>query len=241
MNPNTKLVISVAVLFTVVIAGCRNHQPGLKEAATKSKKKLEALPIKPKQINSPKEALDALIAGNKRFINGQFEHIHIKRVTSTPEEVSPPFFAILSCTDCKIPPEILFDQESNEGLVLKSPANVENVQVLNELDSTALQPSLKLIVVLGHNDCKTIRNAITLNHETDPIPGLASLLPLSLPSLPNDTLLVNDLAKKNVTLTTRRIISKIPGLDTSIQKKHLKLVGAYYDEKSGLVTFYNNL
>ena len=59
---------------------------------------------------TPDKALQFLKEGNQRFVkNDSFEHNHMEMVNTTSEKQWP-FVAILSCSDSRVPTELVFDQ-----------------------------------------------------------------------------------------------------------------------------------
>jgi len=154
----------IAALALISFA-CNTKQPDNPTLANTPKSKLEAVPNE-LDINTPGEAFKALQEGNKRYRNGQFEHIHIKRVTGQPNEDPIPFVAILTCTDLKIPAEILFDLDKSNILLLQTAGNVADANVLTALKSSLGSKKLKLVLVLGHNNCGAIQRV--LNNDKSP-------------------------------------------------------------------------
>ena len=61
--------------------------------------------------STPQEALDELVAGNERYVNGK--SIHPRGGMDRVEETAPhqaPFAAVVGCSDSRVPVELLFDQ-----------------------------------------------------------------------------------------------------------------------------------
>ena len=63
-------------------------------------------------ITDPQVALDRLMAGNQRFVDAQMQHpdqdpAHRLTLSSQGQQ---PFATILTCSDSRLPPELLFDQ-----------------------------------------------------------------------------------------------------------------------------------
>lgn len=201
--------------------------------------KLEAEPQHLSKIKTPENALYALVEGNKRFMNGQFEHAHIKRVTSSDDDTQP-FVGIITCTDCKIPPEILFDLGHKFLMVFKSPANVVDEKTLTALNTAILKQSLKLVLILGHNNCRTIasflQNKVQFSSDTSLLPGIPAI------SSRRDTLNeVDEAAQVNVKLGMQRLPAQSHLIDSLLKMHKLNIAGAYYNDKNGTVTFEQNL
>lgn len=224
----------ISIFFAYTCSDKQSNIPPLKPSTTK----LEAIPQNLDHLNTPEDGLKALKDGNQRFMNGQFEHIHIKRISANSEEDPEPFVGIITCSDCKIPPEILFDQDNKFVMVIKTPANVEDEMTLTKLNAAVEHQALKLIMVLGHNDCRAIKNV--LNELPGDSTRLSSLIAPAIDR--NDTLnLVDNTARKNVKLTMQRIPSKSRLIDSLIKVNKLKITGAFYDAKTGRVIYDNDL
>src|SRR6266496_1758795 len=87
----------IAIFFSSLIS-CNNKQTDPGETYP-SQTKLETLPAELANVKTSDKALKALQEGFGRYKNGQFKHIHIKRVTDQQDEEPDPFVAIISCSD----------------------------------------------------------------------------------------------------------------------------------------------
>jgi carbonic anhydrase len=60
--------------------------------------------------------LDKLIAGNEKFVSGHPAHPHetLNRIKEL-KEGQHPFVVLVSCSDSRIPPELIFDQGLGDG------------------------------------------------------------------------------------------------------------------------------
>lgn len=99
----------------------------------------------------------ALQAGNDRFVEGRAEHPRTapdRRAELT--EGQQPFAAILSCSDSRVPPEIVFDQGLGDLFVLRVAGNVVGDAVLGTLEFAVSVLGVKLVVVMGHSDCGAV-------------------------------------------------------------------------------------
>ncbi|MGV9311841.1 carbonic anhydrase [Streptomyces sp. NPDC003691] len=72
-----------------------------------------------------------------------------------------PWAMIVSCIDSRVPPELVFDQGLGDLFVSRTAGQVLDGAVLGSTAYAATKPSVKLIVVLGHQDCGAVKEAIT--------------------------------------------------------------------------------
>ena len=232
-----KLVKAFLPVVLVSFVSCQNLKKDNTEKPKTSNKKLEAVPSEYTEIESAEDALNALKAGHARYMNGQFEHIHIKRVTAEPEDEAHPFVAIITCTDLKIPTEILFDLDKQNILLMESAANTDNGKMASLLQSATDIQNIKLILVLGHSNCETITNIVRNKPDTSS-EFIKDQIIAAIPANRNDTLhLVENTVLNNIKLTMNRLASKNGIIDSLTKKGSLQIKGAYYNVATGKLIF----
>ena len=64
-----------------------------------------------------------------------------------------PFAVILSCSDSRVPPEIVFDQGLGDLFVVRVAGNVINNEGLGSIEYGVDHLGARLILVLGHQSC----------------------------------------------------------------------------------------
>ena len=76
--------------------------------------------------------------------------------------VQTPFAAVLSCSDARVPPELVFTKAFNELFVVRVAGNILGQECLGSLRYCVnhLSSSLKLLVVLGHSQCGAVTEAV---------------------------------------------------------------------------------
>ena len=70
-----------------------------------------------------------------------------------------PFATIVSCSDSRVPPEIVFDQGLGDLFVVRVAGNVINDQGLGSIEYSVDVLGVRLIVVLGHQSCGAVEAA----------------------------------------------------------------------------------
>jgi len=160
-----------------------------------------------------------------------------------------PFASVLCCSDPRVPPEVVFDQGLNDLFIVRGAGHTVTDQVLGSLEYsvTGLKPPVRLIVVLGHQDCGAIKAAIKEVFTNQPPPGnLASLTRAIRPAvelvreLPEDRRLP-EAAKHNVLLVVRQL-KEDRFLGPILKDKNVHVVGGIYHMdtpiESGRVEFF---
>ncbi len=190
---------------------------------------------------TPEKAIELLLEGNRRFRH----HDHITRdfmeeiVRTAPKQY--PFAIILGCIDSRVPVEILFDQGVGDLFITRIAGNFENKDILASMEYACAVSGSKLIMVLGHESCGAVKAAcddVKLGHITQLLehikPAIAHTNIRGAISSKNKTC-VDNVAKTNVKLTIQRIREKSPILSDLEQKGNIKIVGAFYEVKTGKV------
>jgi carbonic anhydrase len=146
-------------------------------------------PAHPDQpIVSPAEAISRLKQGNGRFTAGNPQHPHesvderkymaansyenagMISLGMTSEEAAKrraelaksqhPFAIILSCSDSRVPPELVFDEGLGDLFIVRVAGNVLNDEGLGSIEYGVDVLGARLLVVLGHQSCGAVDAAM---------------------------------------------------------------------------------
>jgi carbonic anhydrase len=188
----------------------------------------------PPSSTSPSDALKLLLEGNQRFADGK-----PTRPNQDPTRRAAlvggqqPFAAILSCSDSRTAPEIIFDRGLGDLFIVRNAGNVRGPLVLESLLYTAAHLGTPLILVLGHTKCGAV--AATLSGQTGDIPETAKEIEPAVAkskSMSGDPL--DNAISENVRLTVQKLSTWKP-LAEMIKAGNLQIVGAVYHLDSGRV------
>jgi len=193
----------------------------------------------------PDPVLADLLAGNRRFASGQ-----VDAPRRRPEDFSPlaagqsPEAVVISCSDSRVPLEILFDQGVGDLFVVRVAGNVVaggGDIVKGSIEYAIVELGVPLIVVLGHSQCGAVKAAIEHVRAADPLPGaIAGLVAAIRPAVaasrgkPGDPL--DNAIRANVELGIARLKTLAPIVGPAVKRGTVKVVGGVYDLKSGVVT-----
>ena len=186
---------------------------------------------------SPNEALQKLMDGNKRFVEQKRQNPN--QTTARLTEVARgqnPFAAILSCADSRVPTEIVFDQGFGDLFVVREAGNIATAEETGSLEFGTAVLGAKVLMVIGHEACGAVKAAMN----GDAVPGqIGSILAAIKPALANVTgegdKRLENAVKANVMLQMQRLQSS-PVIQQLVKEGKLKVVGAYYDLDSGVIS-----
>jgi carbonic anhydrase len=212
---------------------------GLSRAAEKG------APPKPQNVVSPDAALDRLIKGNHRYVQGTMRRHDFSTERAALTGGQNPFAGILSCADSRIGPEYGFDTGRGDIFVCRVAGNFANPDTIASFEYAVATFGTPLIFVLGHQACGAVDSTIKQlkNGATFPghIPSLTEALTPAVQAVDNQPgdLLTNAI-KQNVVLTVQKLQAAEPVLSEAVNQKKLKVVGGVYDLKTGKVELVNS-
>ena len=190
------------------------------------------------------DALQRLKAGNARFVAGTARFPTVQKETLTDlAKGQHPYATILSCSDSRVPPELIFDAGLGELFVIRVAGNVMSPEIAGSLQYAGRHLHTALFVVLGHTNCGAVAAAVeaklrgTRQHSRIQLlvecilPGLKNLDPQLTPEA-----MLAQAVEANVRWTMRQILETPEGRERQAEGR-VKLVGAIYEIETGLVRF----
>lgn len=137
-----------------------------------------------------------------------------------------PSVAVLSCSDARVPPSIVFDQPAGELFVVRIAGNTASPTAIASLEYAVANLAVELIVVLGHTGCGAVAAASAgvcsgaLGPVVEPICRLARAHPDAT---------ATELEELNVAHTVAALARAGGAITEAHDAGNLRLVGALYD------------
>ena len=101
-----------------------------------------------------------MLAGNRRFTEDKLEHpnrsVEAREATIDTHE---PDAAVLSCSDARVSPDIIFDTGIGDLFTVRTAGQVIDDAVIASLEYAVDVLGVRLLVVLGHQNCGAIKQA----------------------------------------------------------------------------------
>lgn len=217
-------------------------------------------------IISPDEAISRLKEGNGRFTAGNPQHhdsIDERKFVAansyenagtiplgmTAEQAAKrrgeliknqhPFAIILSCSDSRVPPEIVFDEGLGDLFIVRVAGNVLNDEGLGSIEYGVDVLGARLIVVLGHESCGAVDAAMKTIAAKSQAPGhiqsLVTALTPVVEATPKGDL--DTMIKANVKHVVAALRASTPILTAQVDSGDVQVIGGYYMLDTGAVTF----
>lgn len=195
------------------------------------------------------EALERLVEGNRRFVEGrQTLHLGVggERLVELAAAQNP-FAIILGCSDSRVPAEIVFDQGLGELFVIRVAGNTVFPSQVGSVEFAATQFGTPLAVVLGHSNCGAVQ--ATLDQMRRPpagqSPNLATIMERIRPAVEHlvagsgdgEERLMEEAVRANVEASVGQLLSGSKVIEGLVSGGKLAVVGAEYSLETGLVSF----
>ena len=229
--------------------GCRGDQPADQRPVSLSRRRLlgstlgalagatVALPSQgwAQTTKSPAEALQALMDGNRRFVERKLTFYQedlavLQQNTAAKQE---PFASILACADSRVPVELVFDQSIGHVFVNRVAGNIATTEMIASIEYGAAVLGTTVIMVLAHGNCGAVKATI----EGKAVPGqISALYRFIRPAIDAAGTDLRKATEANAKIQARLLRESSPVLAGLIKQGKLSVVAALFDVASGKVS-----
>lgn len=191
---------------------------------------------------SGKEALQLLRDGNKRFTEGNLASKDMGK-TRREELVSKgqdPFAIIITCSDSRVPPELLFDQALGDLFVIRTAGNIVDPIAVGSAEYAIEHLGVQLLVILGHSNCGAVKATVDGGEAPGSIAAIVSKIAPSVQKARAAGAAGDELYETSCLENVKAVINEI--MESHIVKHFIKdgkltVIGAKYHLDSGKVEF----
>ena len=230
------VIISLVAALFAIDSGCS------KEASvSKSNHSVETY-TRAQENLSVEDAKKLLLDGNKRFVSGNVLNDDLSN-TKREELISKgqhPFATVISCSDSRVPPEVIFDQALGDVFVVRNAGNVVDPLVLGSIEYGAEHLHTPIIVVLGHENCGAVKATVDGGEAPGSIGEIVDKINISLEKVKSAGIsqdkLCEECENENI-MNSIKEIRKSSVIGHLEEEKKVVVVGAKYDLNTGEVKF----
>jgi carbonic anhydrase len=192
--------------------------------------------------SSPSSAWSILKQSNKEFVNDEKKAKKRKKLKAGQ---NPPYI-ILSCSDSRVPPEIIFKQKLGDFFVVRTAGHVVDDVAIQSIEYAVKNFDSSLLIIVGHSDCGAVGGALKHLQKNNGVADLlhsefgAVLAPIEN-AIIKDNIAINGpnaLAKSikaNVEHTAQQLMKRSKIIRDAVNTTKLALVGAKYFLEDGKV------
>ncbi len=196
--------------------------------------------IRTEIISSPDEAKQLLIQGNERFTAGKplSKDLSSERRSELMKNGQHPFAVIVSCSDSRVPPELLFDQALGDLFVIRVAGNVVTPVELGSVEYAVEHLNSPLVVVLGHEECGAVTAAVQGGETHGSIEAIIKKIQPAVDSARTGGITGKELIDKSIDVNIQNVINDIsnsPIIKESLEMNQLDVIGIKYDLDEGVL------
>jgi len=188
---------------------------------------------------SAAEVWDSLMAGNRRFIAGKPETRDLVSLRHKLVPGQAPKAIVLSCSDSRVGPELIFDQSLGGIFVVRTAGNVADPVALGSIEYALDHLHSPLLVVLGHQKCGAVNAACS--GEKMPSPNLEAIVEKIDPAVTQAKSyakaddLVESAIKENVHRSAMDLLANSEIIRNAVKSDKVTVIEAEYELESGQV------
>jgi len=207
---------------------------------------------------SPDEALQKLMDGNKRYVENQMTGNKLCDLSTRTSlaKSQKPYAIILSCSDSRVPPEMIFDKGLGEVFVVRVAGNVPDPVVLGSIEYAAEHLGSPLIMVLGHERCGAVTATVDAKGKSTGSANIDAIVKAIEPNVKpaarncdackgetkcaetKKSELVECVIDANAKTVAANLTKKSRILKHLVAEKKIRIVAAKYDLDDGMVKLF---
>ena len=183
-----------------------------------------------------KNELLKLLKGNRNFVNGnptaQNMCLNTLRKFAFHQE---PYAVVLSCSDSRVVPEIIFDCGIGELFVVRVAGIAVGHNVTESIEYAIKKLKVPLLVLLGHDDCGVMKYA--KEHYPVITEDFESIMKAVYPVLDKkeDITCHNFFAQQHTFWVEETLLTKSKIVKTAVDLGDLYIAKCHFDHSTGLV------
>jgi carbonic anhydrase len=190
------------------------------------------------------QALANLKSGNEKFIKApEVCSADLAKSRMALANSQTPWATIVSCSDSRVPPELLFGGLGlGEVFVARNAGNMVDTATMGTIEYGAAVLGVPLIVVLGHERCGAVVAACEVVSKKATFPGsigpmVKAIVPaaLAVKNQPGD--FVDNTVRESAKRTAVQVATKSKIVADLIKSGKVKVVAARYDLDEGRVDY----
>lgn len=195
---------------------------------------------KPENITTADDAKKALEAGNKAFADG---NIDIKATDADRKDLSEngqkPYAVVITCSDSRVPPELIFNSGLGEIFTIRTAGNVVADFETGSVEYSVDHLGSPLVVVMGHTKCGAVAGAIE-GHAEGHVEDIVKEIFPSVEKAKQRTTNNEEIANLAENFNVENSIEKLREseiLSKAEKEGKIKIIGAKYDITTGEVSY----
>ena len=188
-----------------------------------------------------KKAFHLLKEGNARFSENRLQNPRWD--PQTREKLTAgqnPIAALLTCSDSRVSPDLVFDKGLGDLFVMRNAGNVAGPSVIASIEYAVAELDVGLVVVMGHENCGAVQAAI----DGVDIGHIGAVTERIKPAVKEAKSMPGELLDNAIRLHTQLMVEELrqtgPIIKPACDEGVLEIIPAFYSLQTGKVTYLEN-
>ena len=199
------------------------------------------------------EALRRLKDGNERFLHGghSLPALDLEKMRSELVSEQHPFAVVIACSDSRVPPSLIFDQDLGDLFVIRVAGNVVGPSQVASVEYAVEVLKSSLVVVVGHTGCGAISAAVKAIMDPDLhySPSMDMLVGRISEAVDHDDTFeaaetveekCEIAGEANVVHALENLVNFSDIIRKAAEEGQVQLVGSEYDMRTGIVNWFDD-
>jgi carbonic anhydrase len=183
-------------------------------------------------------------AANEKYVSAtELCSVDLSRHREQVAQAQTPWATILTCSDSRVPHELLFaDLKLGELFVARNAGNIVDTDTMGTIEYGAEHLGIPVVVVLGHERCGAVSAACAVVEKQEKFPGsigpmVNAIFPVAKAVYGKPGDFVDNTVRESAKRTVKTIATKSQIVSHLIKADKVKVLAARYDLHNGRVEF----
>ena len=180
-----------------------------------------------------------LMQGNERFVSGKPKSRDLVTLRDSLATSQHPQAIVLACSDSRVAPELIFDQNLGDLFVVRTAGNIADAIGVGSIEYAAEHLGRTVLVIMGHTKCGAVTAACS--GDKMPTANLEAIVDKIAPAVQKakgsagGDALIEASVKENVRQSAKDILASSPVLHHLVEEGKLSVYEAEYQLDTGKV------
>ena len=184
------------------------------------------------------KALEKLLSGNENYLSGNITpNVDASLRTNLATNGQHPYAIVITCSDSRVPAELIFDSSLGDIFVIRTAGNVVSDFEIGSVEYGAEHLGSPLILVLGHTNCGAVTAATEGGEAEGKIQSIVDEIEPSVQKAKEAD--AEDVLTKAIEFNVMNSVNKILSSDIIKELREegqVEVLGGVYDINTGTIT-----
>jgi carbonic anhydrase len=194
------------------------------------------------QAAAKAEGIVTLQGGNDRYLSGNLKSKDFTSERSEQAAGQHPYAIVVTCSDSRVSPEILFDESLGRLFVIRVAGNVIDPVVMGSIEYAVEHLHSETVLILGHSSCGAVSAALAGGTVPENIGAIIQRIQPAVDAAKKKSSDADEVKKasvsENIALQMTSLTRGSEIVREAVKEGKLTVAGGLYDITTGKVRFF---